>query len=95
MDLRIDTDELKPLIEAVAAELLRRFPPLEDRLAYSQDEAAALLGIAGTSLGDERRRGRVDASLVGRRIRYTREDLLTYLASRKWSERHDAEKEEG
>jgi hypothetical protein len=36
-------------------------------------------------LRDERRRGRIHASqIVGRRIRYTREDLMNYLIARRF-----------
>jgi len=86
MELRFTAEEIRPLIEAVAAELLSRFPTSDNRLAYAESEAAALIGVASTTLRDERLRGRVGASLVGRKFRYTREDLLTYLASRRWSQ---------
>jgi len=55
------------------------------RLAWSEVEAAGLLGMAAHVLRDERRRGRISASVgPGRRILYTRADLLGYLASRRW-----------
>jgi hypothetical protein len=55
-----------------------------ERLAYSEPEAARMLGLEEHVLRDERRRGRISASkIVGRRIRYTREDLTDYLASRR------------
>lgn len=86
MRIELTPDELRPLIESVAADLLSRFVSGSDRIAFDEAEAAAMLGVAPSTLGDERRRGRVRASLVGRKIRYTREDLLTYLASRQWKE---------
>jgi len=90
MELRIQPEELRPVIEAVAAELLSRLPPCGERLAYSEKEAAALLGVSYSALRDERMRHRVNASVVGRKIRYTREDLLQYLSLRRWSDKHDA-----
>lgn len=58
---------------------------LNDRLAYSEHEAAALLGLEWHQLRDERRRGRVSASVgPGRKIMYTRQDLLDYLHARRW-----------
>lgn len=84
MELRLDPSCLKPVIETVIAELLQRFDQNDDRLAYSEAEAAALLGVSRTTLRDERLRGRVKASLVGRKIRYTRNDMVEYLVNRRW-----------
>jgi hypothetical protein len=52
----------------------------QERLAYSEREAAALLGLKWHQLRDERLRGRIASSkIVGDRIRYLREDLVAYL----------------
>ena len=49
-------------------------------MAYSEEEAARLLGLNSHQLRDERRRGRTAASqFVGRQIRYLREDLISDL----------------
>lgn len=53
-----------------------------ERLAYSEEEAATLLGVSKNTLKFERHRGRVEASKVGRRIRYTRQQLEDYLRRR-------------
>ena len=87
MELRVSPDELKPIIELVVAELLQRFPTNEQALAYDEARAAELLGVPRASLRDERLRGRILASRVGRRIRYTRQNLLDYLAERPWNVR--------
>ncbi len=86
--LSIEPAALAPLIRAVVAEVVAQLDSdrarLDDRLAYSEEEAARLLGLEPHVLRDERRRGRIGASqVVGRRIRYTREDLTGYLASRR------------
>jgi hypothetical protein len=53
---------------------------LGSRLAYTEEEAARLLGLEPHQLRDERGRGRITFSrIVGRRIRYTPEDLAEYL----------------
>ena len=53
---------------------------LGDRLAFDEPTAARLLSLEPHQLRDERLRGRITAStIVGRRIRYLREDLLAYL----------------
>jgi hypothetical protein len=87
--LSFDAAALRPLIAEVVREVLaqaeadrRRFP--EDRLCYSEPEAAALLGLEPHVLRDERLRGRIVASqIVNRRVRYLREDLLAYLHGRR------------
>jgi hypothetical protein len=85
----IDLDSIKPIIEATVAETLGRLATLRPSdngpLCYTEPEAAELLHLDPRVLADERRRGRIKASaIVGRRIRYRREDLADYLASRTW-----------
>jgi hypothetical protein len=82
--LALDADALRPLVRAVVAEVLASLEAanarLPDRLAYSEAEAARLLGLNPHQLRDERLRGRVAASkIVGGRIAYTRADLEAYL----------------
>ena len=84
MEIKLDPAELKPIVEAVVCELLEKFQQDPDRIAYSEAEGANLLGVTTTTLRDERLRGRIEASLVGRKIRYTKQNLLDYLASRQW-----------
>jgi hypothetical protein len=56
-------------------------------LAYSEAEAARLFGLKVHQLRDARLRHEISASqIAGRRIRYTREDLLEYLASHRWGQ---------
>jgi hypothetical protein len=93
--LDVDPQALRPLIAAVVSEVLAATEGdrarLGDRLCYSEAEAAALLGLGPHQLRDERLRRRIGASaIVGRRIRYTREDLVRYLAERRW--RADADR---
>jgi len=84
MEIKLEANDLKPLIEAVLCEVLERFETDSDRLAFNESEAAAMLGVPQTTLRDERLRGRVKASLVGRKIRYTKRNLFDYMASRQW-----------
>lgn len=84
MHLNLEPDELKPIVEAVVAHVHDLFQTKNGRLAFDEAEAAELLGVPSTTLRDERLRGRVKASLVGRKIRYTRQQLLDYLADREW-----------
>jgi hypothetical protein len=86
---QFDPEAFKPLIEqAVEAAMLKienARATVGDRLCYSEPEAAALLGLEPHQLRDERLRGRIKASsIVCRRIRYTLQDLVEYLLSRRW-----------
>ena len=85
MQLNLDSDDLRPLIAAVLTECLARLAddeaPMGDRLAFDEPTAARMLSLEPHQLRDERLRGRINASvIVGRRIRYQRQDLLHYLA---------------
>jgi hypothetical protein len=86
--ISVPPEALRPLVEQVVAEVLARLdaarPHLDGRLAFSEEEAARLLGLQPHVLRDERLRGRIAAStIVGRRVRYTREDLVSYLVQRR------------
>lgn len=83
-NISIPPGELKSLVATVVAETLSTVQAdqakLGDKLAYTEPEAARLLSMAPHQLRDERLRGRVGASgVVGRGVRYTRDDLLKYL----------------
>jgi hypothetical protein len=84
VSLAVDLEALRPLIAAVVAETIAALEAdrakLGDRLAYSESEAARMLGLNTHQLRDERLRGRIGASkIVGGRIAYTRDDLINYL----------------
>jgi hypothetical protein len=88
LSLSICPDSLRPLIRVVVEEVLAQVradeAKLNGRLAYGESEAAALLGLQPHQLRDERLRGRVEASVgPGRRVLYTREQLLKYLVGRR------------
>jgi len=53
------------------------------RLAYTEAEAAALIGVRPHVLRDARRRGEVHAKLVGKRYIYTLATLKHFLESDK------------
>jgi hypothetical protein len=84
----LNADAMRPLVREIVGEVLARLdaqgPRPDRRLAFSEEEAARLLGLEHHQLRDERRRGRIAASVVvGRRVRYTREDLVGYLLQRR------------
>ena len=53
---------------------------LDGKLAFSENEAAKLLGIEKHALRDARLRGEVHASKIGKRIVYSREELQRLLS---------------
>ena len=88
LSLNLDPDALRPLIAEVVAQTVAALEAdrarLGDRLAYSEPEAARLIGLHVHQLRDERLRGRITASrIVGRQVRYLRQDLLDYLQTRR------------
>jgi len=66
----------KPMTTASTAELL------EQRLAYSVDEAATVTGLSRDLLYDQMRTGKLGYLKVGRRRIITREHLASFLALR-------------
>lgn len=83
LNLSFSEADLRPLVEFVVSIALDRLETdrrrLGDKLAFSEPEAAALLGVRPHVLRDARLRGEIPASRVGRRIRYERDELLRYL----------------
>lgn len=89
LTLAIDGDVLRPLVRQIVQEVAEALRDAEaavpgSRLAYSEAEAARLLGLNQHVLRDERLRGRIEACrVVGGRIRYEPAALRGYLASRR------------
>ncbi len=86
-DLKIDSAELSPLVTAVVtqtiAELDKASSLLNGRLAIDENEGARLLGLHSWQLRDLRLAGKIGyCRIVGNKVRYTRDDLLTYLRER-------------
>ncbi len=89
LQLQLDPEILEPIIRRVVAETITALEKdravLGDQLAYSEPEAARLLSLHVHQLRDERRRGRIAASVgPGRKTLYCRADLINYLAGRRW-----------
>jgi hypothetical protein len=83
MNLVFNDDDLRriarPLIAEITAAIGSRTGD-DDQLAYTEPQAAKLLGIATHQLRDARLRGEIVATKVGGRIGYERSELLAYLA---------------
>ena len=88
--LQFDPALLTPLIRQIVEETVRamdaeRAQLGDGRLCYWEPEAAGLMGMQPWQLADERRKGRIQASVgPGRKVMYTRRQLLDYLESRRW-----------
>jgi hypothetical protein len=85
VSFQFDVALLKPVISETIRMVLEQRDQdqtkLGDRLAYSEAEAARLLGLRSHQLRDLRLRKGISASRgVGGRIFYQRQDLLDYLA---------------
>ena len=92
INLQLEPSVLEPLIRQIVAEVVAQLETdrakLGEKLAYSEAEAARLLGLREHQLRDARLAGKVGCSQVtGRRIRYTRSDLLEYLSQNRWEPR--------
>lgn len=79
-----DIQSLEPVIRAavraVLDELQASEAKLDGRLAFSEAEAAGLLGVARHTLRDCRLRGEIRGRLCGKKILYSRDELVRFLA---------------
>ena len=87
LKIEFDREDLRPLVHLAVAEALDRMEEerakLGGRLAFTEPEAAALLGVRPYVLRDCRRRGELQGAKVGSKIVYTRADLLGFLDQQK------------
>jgi hypothetical protein len=85
-----DIDGLKPLLREMAAEVVSEMlsrgvaanadGEAINRLAFSEAEAASMLGIAPHVLREQRRLGKIEFCRgPGRRVMYTRQQINEYL----------------
>ena len=76
----LDQETLEPLIDAVVQRTLAQCRHVnengEERLAWSEKEAAELLGMKVWVLRDLRLDGAVQATQIGRRWFYTKDQLM-------------------
>ncbi len=87
LQIQFDEDALRPLVHLAVAEVIERMEAdrakLSGRLAFTEAEAAALLGVKPYVLRDCRRRGELHGAKVGSKIVYTRTDLVEFLERQK------------
>ena len=87
LKIEFDRNDIRPLIELAVAEALDRMEEdrakFNGRLAFTEPEAAVLLGVKPHVLRDCRRRGELQGAKVGSRILYSRDDLVEFLERQK------------
>ena len=81
MKIHIDDDELKSLVKMAVRETIE-LASQDERLAYTEMEAAKLIGVARHVLRDERLRGRVQHGKCGKKIVYSTRQLLEFIEGR-------------
>ena len=83
MKITLEDADLRPLIERVVAETIERLDneraKLGNRLGHPEPEAAALIGVQRHTLRDCRLRGEIEGRLVGKRIVYSRDELIRFM----------------
>lgn len=83
MKIEFSADDLRPLVRVIAEEVLTELEStqaeLNGRLAYTEAEAASLLGVQPHVLRDCRLRGEIAGVRCGKRINYPRDELLAFL----------------
>ena len=80
-----DIDELRPILRAVAIAVLEELRPaesaMEGRIAYPEDEAAALFGVPKHVLRDARYRGQISGKRLGNKTFYSVSELRRFYDS--------------
>ncbi len=79
MQIRFDTDEIRETIRQVVAEVLATIDWPAGRLSLTESEAAAACGVGRHVLRDLRLAGTLRARKLGKKVVYTRTDLLAAL----------------
>ncbi len=83
MQVSFDKSELQPIIETAVRATLEQVADenaqLGSRLAFSEAEAASLLGIKTHVLRDCRLRGEIIARRVGKSFRYSCNQLVRFM----------------
>jgi hypothetical protein len=79
MQVAFDRADLKPLVEAVIAELVDRLAPMDDRMAVDEQEASRLFSVKPHVLRDARLRGELKGRKLGKKIVYSRKELARFI----------------
>lgn len=77
--IQVDPAELRDVLETVVREILELLDWPMGRIALTESEAAQSLGVPRHVLRDARLAGELCGRRVGKRVVYTREDLVEFL----------------
>lgn len=91
VEIHFDPDLLVPLIERTIERVLARQRalrsfdrPLGEQLLFTEQQAAARLGMTPIALKEERLNGRIEYLKRGRQVKYLPEHLVSYV--RTWND---------
>lgn len=85
--IQVDPADLHRVLETVVREVLGMLDWPRGRLTLTEPEAAEALGVPRHVLRDARLAGELRGRRVGRRVVYTRLDLVAYLDRQQDSQR--------
>lgn len=77
--IQVDPADLREVLETVVQEILGLLDWPLGRLTLTEQEAAQAIGVPRHVLRDARLAGELHGRRVGRRVVYTRSDLIAYL----------------
>lgn len=80
MKIEISRDELRPLVHEIIGELAVQLDWPAGRIALTEVEAASACGVPSSVLRELRYEGLIPYSKLGRRIVYSRQNLLAILS---------------
>ena len=89
IDSFFDKEELRRLVRNILAEISNPIDWPVGRVALDEAEAAKACGVGRRVLRDLRLSGKIKARMLGRRIVYTRGDLLAALGAATCGENPD------
>ena len=79
MEIKFDDQALRPLIETVVDQVLERVGKSDQRIGYSEHEAAKLLGMNSHQLRDRRLEGAIRGKKIGKTFYYSPEVLRKFI----------------
>lgn len=82
LKMQLDAETLRPIVAEIVRQVITELGADDGRIAYSEKEAARMLGLAPHQLRDRRLEGKVKATKIGREYRYTRSALIEMLETK-------------
>ena len=83
LNINVDDDVLEPLVTRITKQVLAQLEEdrmkLGGRIGFTLPEAAALIGVKPHVLRDARSRGEIRGRLVGKKLVFSRDELLRFV----------------